>query len=334
MCSGIMGQHIDLCMICRTNPHQESPEPPNAEAEEGPFLQALGSALHTHGVQAGKPHSWQAPTRLTSNNIGNLLLVDLCAASGTLEFTGTLLHGELKDCFLLMMLKQGDIEGSIENMAIRLRAGDMAFIDLFRCQSLCFKDCKAHLLVMQAHSLGFITGKQMSRVLPEGKLRSRMLAIHLERLFSGPRPRSEAEASMLESDTVSTLLHCLQIAPPSNYDDMPWINDLRSRILTYIEENISDITLSARDITERFKISRSHLYRIFPYGGGVLRHIQNRRLDLALRCVCENPGERISVISSRYGFANDRQFHRHFLRRFEMSPGEARIHWKHRKTSS
>jgi AraC-like DNA-binding protein len=115
---------------------------------------------------------------------------------------------------------------------------------------------------------------------------------------------------------------------------MPWINDLRTRILAYIEENISDITLNARDITERFKISRTHLYRIFPYGGGVLRHIQNRRLDLALRCICENPGERISVISSRYGFANDRQFHRHFLRRFEMSPGEARIHWKNQKTSS
>jgi hypothetical protein len=53
---------------------------------------------------------------------------------------------------------------------------------------------------------------------------------------------------------------------------------LRRQVCSYIEHNLTDEALHAQSLCERFRVSRSMLYRLFEPLGGVANHIKERRL--------------------------------------------------------
>lgn len=100
---------------------------------------------------------------------------------------------------------------------------------------------------------------------------------------------------------------------------------LRSRLLVYIETNLTTRSLGIETLCRAFDLSRAGLYRLLaphtPAG-----YIQERRLQRAF-AMLRSPAFknwRILDIALECQFSNDASFIRAFRRRFGVSPGDAR----------
>ncbi len=97
------------------------------------------------------------------------------------------------------------------------------------------------------------------------------------------------------------------------------------RIKKFIEENITDPSLSLDRIINEFNLTRSSLYRIFPKSeGGVMTYIRERRLKSAYRRLAF-PGKHrdsIAQIAFEAGFESESSFTRAFKGFFKALPSE------------
>jgi AraC-like DNA-binding protein len=264
---------------------------------------------------------------LTSYELGPLLVAHF--ASDAVEFVRSkevIEKSRLDEYFLLLLLLSGEIYGSFENRSFALGGGDILVMDLSERIRLQTSSCQLAGVFIHRDMLCNNGGDLHGRTLSSGSLRCRMLTAHLEQLVEQLARKAVTCRDALACTTVAVVRNCLQITPvkvevePSQ----PWLDNLRRRILAYIDDHLTEIDLDATHIRREFRISRAHLYRLFPEYGGIQRHIRTLRLDLAFRALCENPDQRISWVAERSGFTSDRQFQRAFLRRFEMTPSELR----------
>lgn len=91
-----------------------------------------------------------------------------------------------------------------------------------------------------------------------------------------------------------------------------------------IDARLLDPDLTIESVARDAGVSRTTLYRAFEARGGVLRHIQNRRLDRARAALRLRSGRSptIADIAWRHGFASEAHFSRLFRKRFGHSPAE------------
>jgi AraC-like DNA-binding protein len=126
--------------------------------------------------------------------------------------------------------------------------------------------------------------------------------------------------------TAHMIAACAIATVSSVQDRSPTNAIVVDRLKRYIEENLASHDLSPRFLSERFRISRTQLYRIFEPLGGVAGYIQTRRLDRAFGLL-RNPFSRnrpVSDIAYTAGFSNLAHFATAFRRAFGLSPSEAR----------
>jgi AraC-like DNA-binding protein len=103
--------------------------------------------------------------------------------------------------------------------------------------------------------------------------------------------------------------------------------DLLNRILSYIDQHISETDLTPQKIADGCHISLRHLHRIFSATNtSVSRWITTLRLE---RCRQELsvPGQAaktITDIAFRWGFNDASHFNRVFKRAFQVTPGQYR----------
>lgn len=99
---------------------------------------------------------------------------------------------------------------------------------------------------------------------------------------------------------------------------------MRQRIVEYIDQHLTDSLLSPKTIMQHFRLSHSHLYRIFEADKGVAHLIRNKRLDFAYRMILRRQGLKLSLKELAYksGFSNRSQFSRFFQERFDINPKE------------
>ena len=99
----------------------------------------------------------------------------------------------------------------------------------------------------------------------------------------------------------------------------------RAAAKAFIEEHITDPTLSAGDVAAATGISERHLSRLFAaVGTSVPRHILSRRLDAAYSMLTTAAGVRTADVAARCGFTSIAYFSQTFRRRFGVTAGEAR----------
>lgn len=91
-------------------------------------------------------------------------------------------------------------------------------------------------------------------------------------------------------------------------------SNIYSSIIAYIDANLRDPELNTLQLTRRFNISRSHLYRIFKESGGVAKLIRRKRLEHACRIIQGRKHSRIFLKEIAYlcGFRNGTQFNKAF----------------------
>lgn len=262
---------------------------------------------------------------LASYELGPLLVS--CFTSDAAEFIRdeeVIEKSRLGEYFLLMLLLRGDIHGSFENRAFALKKGDICVMDLSKTTRLQTSGCQLTSVLIRRDVLCSGEIDLHGRTLSNGRLRCRMLTAHLERLVESLPGMTAPTHETLVRTTIGVVRNCLQITQIKAEAPQPWLDMLRHRILAYIEDHLTEVELDATHIRRAFRISRAHLYRLFPEYGGIQRYIRTLRLDFALRTLCEDPEQRIAWVAEQSGFTNERQFQRAFLKRFEMTPSELR----------
>jgi AraC-like DNA-binding protein len=106
-----------------------------------------------------------------------------------------------------------------------------------------------------------------------------------------------------------------------------------ARIKQYVLANLNDPELTVRKVSERLKISPSHIHRVFLTEHETFGEwLWTQRLA-ACRAALEKSGDTrqsISQIAFGHGFSNSSHFSRAFKARFGISPSEARARKKSR----
>ena len=100
--------------------------------------------------------------------------------------------------------------------------------------------------------------------------------------------------------------------------------ELRLLIKDFIAANLRNPRLSADMLLERFHCSRATLYRLFQTQGGVVRYINQLRLQRCYKNLISRKVERsqIGKVAQYWGFSNRQQFTRQFRQYFGVSPSD------------
>ena len=94
-------------------------------------------------------------------------------------------------------------------------------------------------------------------------------------------------------------------------------------VRSYIESQLQDAELDAQAICRHFRISRSTLYRLFEFAGGVAAYVRDRRLA-RIHALLAQPQRRqyIGRIALDFGFSSAAAFSRAFMAQFGYRPRE------------
>lgn len=99
----------------------------------------------------------------------------------------------------------------------------------------------------------------------------------------------------------------------------------RAAARAYIDDHLTDPSLSASHVADGAGISERHLSRVFADAGtSVPRQILGRRLDLAYSLLAHGAAPRTADVAARCGFASMAYFSQAFKRRFGVTAGEVR----------
>ncbi len=96
------------------------------------------------------------------------------------------------------------------------------------------------------------------------------------------------------------------------------------QILTFIEQNLLDVSFSPDKVMSRFSISRATLYRILHSHGGFNRYVRRKRLSLLRRRLSEAAGVSLEQLAHESGFGTAAQASEAFLEQYGIRPGRYR----------
>lgn len=99
----------------------------------------------------------------------------------------------------------------------------------------------------------------------------------------------------------------------------------RAAARVFIDDHLTDASLSASDVADGAGISERHLSRVFADAGtSVPRQILARRLDLAYSLLAHGSVARTSDVAAHCGFTSMAYFSQAFKRRYGVTAGELR----------
>ncbi|MDE2247764.1 MAG: helix-turn-helix transcriptional regulator [Xanthomonadaceae bacterium] len=225
---------------------------------------------------------------------------------------------------LLLLVTRGSLRIEMNTHHFQLDEGDMVFVDLGEMKSFSHAACDVLCLVVDPYSLGWNIKHFLSRSIAAGTLVYRMLQIHLNNAAQSLVTASPAELLLSAQTTGLVLNQCFKRFGKDAAGHHEWIASMQKQICDYIELHLHDTELDQTAIGYRFRLSRSYLYKMFPYSGGINRYISNRRLDMVFKSITEGDRSSIGRLAENFGFRNDRQLNRTFLSRFEISINDLR----------
>lgn len=235
------------------------------------------------------------------------------------------------DHFLVQAFVSPDRGGP--DAARGIRPGDLYVIDLSRPHRRTSAGFEALNAVVPRDLDAGLT-KSLSqlheRIVPRENPLVRLL-LDVMRGLNARLPEMTQDQADLASETVIGLMRngladLLSGSDAGCPDEPATAQALALAIRRHIEDRLH-APVRVEDITARFNISRSHLYRLFEAEGGVQAHIRERRLKRAMRMLAQTPraGGTVSDIAYLCGFRSEAHFSKAFRARFGMTPSQARF---------
>jgi AraC-like DNA-binding protein/mannose-6-phosphate isomerase-like protein (cupin superfamily) len=265
---------------------------------------------------------------------GNAIMVD--STSTSLEYDRTPAHiarGGL-DHYHVTLCLQGEMWFSSGRRELTIQPGDIFLVDMAQPNRT------------RLTGVGAERARLMSIILPRGVLaprlanpdsaaasflpashsHARLLASHFAALWQPPVP----EAGSLE-DAIEAMADIMAAAAGGTTDTEHGVERAEhhlylSMIKRYIAANLESRSLSALALGRRFQISRASLYRLFEADGGLVRYVQEQRLNHALMLLISpaSQDKRLIDLAVALQFSSDSTFVRAFRQQFGRTPGEIR----------
>jgi AraC-like DNA-binding protein len=155
-----------------------------------------------------------------------------------------------------------------------------------------------------------------------------LVASHMRGLADVATAMDSQESATAADGTLDFLAACLirKAERTALSGDPRLAPALRAQALTFVEQHLSDPSLSPSSVCYALGVSRTALYELFEHAGGVAGYVRVRRLDEAMRRLASPAHSRdlVATIACAVGFVSESSFHRAFKERFGCTPSEAR----------
>lgn len=243
----------------------------------------------------------------------------LCVRSNTLiKNTGI-------DHILLQVVLGGEFRGNFDGVNITARVGDIVLMDYAKPFEIQVSEGGTYSFAFDRTIISRILNPQLlhGSVIRAATPLAIMLTNMISTSLNIASNSSVTETHSLEVDVIEFIGK--RLAQQSSKINLP-TEIQRQSIIDFIDQNISNTALGPTLITERFNISRAHLYRIFDNYGGISKLIWDRRLRAAYVDVSKLPeGQKVSVksISYKYGCTDPVQFSKRFSNRYSFGIKDA-----------
>ncbi len=220
------------------------------------------------------------------------------------------------DHLLLHLYLTGGFNGEITGQQTTIGPGKVAMIDLAHpVNTRAFASNTISLIVPRV----LLGDAPLQRMKPKlDPFRNDLLAAHIRSLQERSAQLTEADVEATVADTVDFLKRLLTAAPDDKFEQQKKADDtILALTEAAIRDNLASPDLSPEWLAQRLDISRATLYRVLAEHGGIMKHVQERRL-LAVQAALSDPLEtrRLSKLAADLGFSSEAHFSRSFRARF------------------
>ena len=204
------------------------------------------------------------------------------------------------DQLFVFILEAGAIDVQPTRSGRRMRGGDILVVDLAQSVTLMKTD---HIVTMMVFARGLLPESvryldfHCSEVRGDHPL-ARVIAKTVDCLWEDSRLMTQVQGSVVLRAVIDML--ALALTDARRTRNAPRM--LKASAEALIADHISDRALSPGWIAARLHVSRATLYRAFTPYGGVVRFIDDRRLQSAWVLVSSPDGPPISDIAARCGY--------------------------------
>ena len=233
------------------------------------------------------------------------------------------------DHYLVQLYWAGGLTGSTRHRPMDVRSGDIQIVDLAQPHESVASNSATIAITVGRELIAQTISSRVDLhgiVLRGDRGAGALLADYMKSLFYRLGSLDAGEAPFVARATADVIAACAGAMVSDVQARSPINAIVVDRMKRYIEEHLGSRDLSPRVLCERFRISRTQLYRIFEPLGGVACYIQTRRLDRAFGLLrdplCRN--RPVSDIAYTAGFSNLAHFATTFRRAFGLSPSELR----------
>ncbi|MFK4826221.1 helix-turn-helix domain-containing protein [Paenochrobactrum sp. BZR 588] len=235
-----------------------------------------------------------------------------------------IMHDPL-DSYIVQLVLSGPYKGDFNGTSMTVCPGDIFFLDLDQpLDSKKEKGRRLSLVIPRCEIQKIIPNRNLhGQVLTSNRGTTKLLSHYIKGIAETLSDIADDETEAVQNSVLSLISEAFNgiKATRSLNVELP----LRSRILGFIEHNISDPTFGLHSILSQFPVSRSSLYRAFEEDGGIANLIRQKRLDHAFKLLTsrQKPAYSVKDVVRRVGFTEGTQFARFFRARFGIQPNEA-----------
>lgn len=266
--------------------------------------------------------------RLEHVPCGQIALTTVHATGKRVHRTKTLISQDPVDCLLVSIQLRG--VGAIEQdgRTALLAAGSMAFCDSTRPYSLRFEGPHSHLVVQVPKSLVTVRStRQVTARAMDPSTIGGCVAAFLSALPDSALADPRATATLVPHaiGLVSAAASRMAGVHPDE-DSLDALT--RQRITDFLQQNLTDSSITASDVARFCNVSRRSLYRLVGGDGvaGRLRRLRVERSRLLLTTDVDRP---VAAIGAACGFDSESGFYRAFKQVTGETPSAYRSRASH-----
>lgn len=259
-----------------------------------------------------------------SQKLGQLILIDV-SFSGALYYRDPALFRQYDDnYFLLECYSRGSNRGRIGDIDTWLDTHSLHILDMSRPYRTLTTDAACRSVVIPYEAIGCQSDRNCGYArLETASPRGKILSAALEALFDANDPAERTEADAL-AEIFTSLVRQLLLNLSEDKTQKSTKRGIYLLARRHIDRNLTGDDFELSRLCSEIGISRATLYRMFEADGGIVRYINDRRLDRCMADLRHGPARRgrVREVAERYGFFDSANFNRAFRARFGLAPSD------------